>query len=213
MRQRARTSRPLPDEYRELAAALRDVGRRVVKPPGTALFRQGQPSNGVFVIRSGKVRLFLSTLDGDIALGTVGTDHILGLSSTVSNRVHRVTAETVEQSDIAWITRDHFLELLRRQANLMFLVATALAHELEAVTAQLTPAGGVEPGLPVQKRGGRAKRPNYTSLCVRCSKAQAEKVRKTAKAERRTVGRFILNAVLSFIARREKQLEAGRLFS
>ena len=44
------------------------------------------------------------------------------------------------------------------------------------------------------------------ALFVRCTEEEAEKIRRIAKAERRTVGGFILNAVFNRIAVRERLL-------
>jgi uncharacterized protein (DUF1778 family) len=44
------------------------------------------------------------------------------------------------------------------------------------------------------------------ALFVRCTDEEAEKIRRTARLERRTVSGFILNAVFSRIAARDRML-------
>jgi len=44
------------------------------------------------------------------------------------------------------------------------------------------------------------------ALFVRCTEEEAEKIRRAAKAERRTVSGFVLNAVFNRIAPRERLL-------
>ena len=44
------------------------------------------------------------------------------------------------------------------------------------------------------------------ALFVRCTEEEAEKIRRAAKAERRTVSGFVLNAVFNRIALRERLL-------
>ena len=44
------------------------------------------------------------------------------------------------------------------------------------------------------------------ALFVRCTEEEAEKIRRTAKAERRSVSGFVLNAVFNRIAVRERLL-------
>ena len=44
------------------------------------------------------------------------------------------------------------------------------------------------------------------ALFVRCTDEEAEKIRRTARAERRTVSGFVLNAVFNRIAARERLL-------
>jgi uncharacterized protein (DUF1778 family) len=43
-----------------------------------------------------------------------------------------------------------------------------------------------------------------TALFIRCSEQEAERIRNVAKAERRTISGFVLNAVLNRIEMREK---------
>jgi len=57
-----------------------------------------------------------------------------------------------------------------------------------------------------EQQGGRVARLKKAALFVRCTEEEAEKIRRTAKAERRTVGGFILNAVFNRIAVRERLL-------
>jgi uncharacterized protein (DUF1778 family) len=56
------------------------------------------------------------------------------------------------------------------------------------------------------KRGITVPRTKKAALFVRCTEEEAEKIRRTAKAERRTVSGFMLNAVFSRIAMRDRLL-------
>jgi uncharacterized protein (DUF1778 family) len=56
------------------------------------------------------------------------------------------------------------------------------------------------------KRGIPVPRTKKAALFVRCTEEEAEKIRRTAKAERRTVSGFMLNAVFSRIAMRDRLL-------
>ena len=49
------------------------------------------------------------------------------------------------------------------------------------------------------------------ALFIRCSDEEAEKIRNAAKAERRTVSGFVLNAAISRIQAREKLLQGAAL--
>ncbi len=45
-----------------------------------------------------------------------------------------------------------------------------------------------------------------TALLIRCSREEAEKIRESAKRERRTVSGYVLHAVMNRIANQEKVL-------
>jgi len=46
--------------------------------------------------------------------------------------------------------------------------------------------------------------PERTSVMIRCSREQAEKIRAAARRERRTVSGYVLNAVMNHIDSQEK---------
>lgn len=56
------------------------------------------------------------------------------------------------------------------------------------------------------RKGVTVPRIKKAALFVRCTEEEAERVRRTAQAERRTVSGFVLNAVFSRIAMRERLL-------
>lgn len=56
------------------------------------------------------------------------------------------------------------------------------------------------------KRGIIVPRTKKAALFVRCTEEEAEKIRRTAKAERRSLSGFMLNAVFSRIAMRDRLL-------
>jgi uncharacterized protein (DUF1778 family) len=56
------------------------------------------------------------------------------------------------------------------------------------------------------KRGISVPRTKKAALFVRCTEEEAEKIRRTAKAERRSLSGFMLNAVFSRIAMRDRLL-------
>lgn len=56
------------------------------------------------------------------------------------------------------------------------------------------------------KRGITVPRTKKAALFVRCTEEEAEKIRRTAKAERRSLSGFMLNAVFNRIAMRDRLL-------
>lgn len=56
------------------------------------------------------------------------------------------------------------------------------------------------------QRGVTVPRIKKAALFVRCTEEEAERIRRTAKMERRTVSGFVLNAVFSRLAMRDRLL-------
>jgi uncharacterized protein (DUF1778 family) len=58
--------------------------------------------------------------------------------------------------------------------------------------------------MDIQVRGGM--RTKTKAVLIRCTEAEAERIRQAAKAERRTISGFVLNAVFTRIGAREQAL-------
>ncbi len=102
------------------------------------LFMEGQPSPGVMVIVSGKVKLSTASADGrTIVVRMAGPGEVLGLSATVVGRPCELTAETLEPTRIKIIPRESFKQWLRAHPELAFQIAQELAEEYNNTCQQL----------------------------------------------------------------------------
>ncbi len=85
---------------------------------GSTLFMQGQPSNGVYILCQGRVKLSTCSKDGKvIILHIAEPGEILGLSATVTNSVHIATAEVIDNCQINFIRNEDFLYFLSHNAE------------------------------------------------------------------------------------------------
>ena len=118
---------------RELAGALDDIASAHNCRPGGILFRQGQPGDGVLVLRQGKVRLSAASHDGSAHLPyrIVGPGYVLGLPALFSGQPYSLTAEAVEECVFGFVDRKRALELVRQRLDLCFQAADLLAREVK----------------------------------------------------------------------------------
>jgi CRP-like cAMP-binding protein len=82
----------------------------------TTLFREGETAAGLFVVRSGLVRLLHFGADGKTAvvrMATPGT--LLGLVASVTGEPYLFTAEAAEESRVELLPRRVFVRLLLEQ--------------------------------------------------------------------------------------------------
>jgi CRP/FNR family transcriptional regulator, cyclic AMP receptor protein len=87
--------------------------------PGSMLFIEGQPAQGVYMLCQGKVKLFTCSRDGKIVILHIAVPgEVLGLSSVVSDEIHEVSAEVIETSQINFVHRSDFLRLLGERNDL-----------------------------------------------------------------------------------------------
>jgi len=122
---------------RELAEALDTVASPRSWPSGAVLFQQGQPADGVMVLRRGAVRLFAAGLDHGSRAShrTVGPGYVLGLPALFSGAPYSLTAEAAEECECGFVQRNLALELLRKRLDLCLQAANLLACELRELRA------------------------------------------------------------------------------
>ena len=115
----------------ELVAALQQRGSVFTHPKGTILFRQGDPTRGVYLILEGAARLLLQRDDDrTVQVRTVGPGYLLGLPGTILNRAYLFTARLAQDSRVAFIESADLLEFLRHRSDLCFDVVELLGGEL-----------------------------------------------------------------------------------
>ncbi|SFS18666.1 CRP/FNR family transcriptional regulator, anaerobic regulatory protein [Granulicella pectinivorans] len=140
-------TRPVHDcghcEYRSLRmfcnldeAALADfnaIGVQTKFLRGETLFREEAPSDAVFVLCSGQVKLSCSSREGrTLILKIAMPGDVLGLGAVISGTRYEVTAETIEPTQLNRIRRDDFLEFLNRHGQGSLHAAKALSEEYKS---------------------------------------------------------------------------------
>jgi len=120
---------------RELAEALDAIAGTYTCRAGAVLFRQGQPADGVLVIRQGKVRLFALAHDSNppIPYRISGPGYVLGLPALFSGEPYSLSAEAVEDCVCGFVDRERALELVRQRHDLCLQAADLLAHEVRSL--------------------------------------------------------------------------------
>lgn len=82
-------------------------------PDAAKLFNEGEPARGIFILQSGRVKLYLTSVDGRaLILRMAKAGDVLGLPGTLSGGQYEVTAETLGLCQLAFIKRDPFLRLM-----------------------------------------------------------------------------------------------------
>jgi CRP-like cAMP-binding protein len=112
-----------------LCDALSSVAGSDRVEKGTVLFRQGEPVRGVYLVRSGRVRLSLVDR-GNVTDRYAGPGSVLGLPATMTGNPYSLTAQAIEPTEILFITRVDVLALLHAKPAFCFEVVEILAHEV-----------------------------------------------------------------------------------
>lgn len=126
-----RSDRVFCDLAPDALEAFDGIKSAQVFPRGTVLFREGQPARGVFLLCAGRVRLSVCSENGrrmTLRMATAG--EILGLSASLAGGNHEVTAETMDNVQVAAVRRKDLLRFLREHREACLQVVSLLSEDL-----------------------------------------------------------------------------------
>lgn len=114
-------------------AELAVVAQRVqveIYPMGSAIFREGEPTRGICLIRKGKVEVSKSTPDGwKQTLAVLAERHFFGELSVIEDRkVHSTNTTALEPTELYRITTEVFKELERSHPVMMYKIMRTMAR-------------------------------------------------------------------------------------
>jgi len=100
-------------------------------PRGAALFREGHPPSEVFVLCAGRARLSVCSESGKrLTLRIAGPGEVLGLSAALAGRPHEMSAELLDNAQVAMIKRRDLLRFLLEHREACLQVVNLLSQDL-----------------------------------------------------------------------------------
>jgi CRP/FNR family transcriptional regulator len=129
----------LPDSALQ---ALENIKHTTAYPKKATLFLEGQPPRGIFVVCKGRVKLSMSSTDGNaLILQIAGLGEVLGLSATVSGQAYELTAETLDPCRVSFVKREDFLHFLNDYTEACFKVAEQLSEKYNHACREMRSRG------------------------------------------------------------------------
>lgn len=109
---------------------------------GDRLFMEGQPSNGIYMLCQGRVKLSTCSKDGRvIILHIAEPGEVLGLSATVSDSIHIATAEALESCQVNFVRNKDFLRFLEQNAEACLSAVKQLSQNYNTACLQICALG------------------------------------------------------------------------
>jgi CRP/FNR family transcriptional regulator len=125
---------PLPPPALTTLNTLRQT---VFYPKGALLFVEGQPTRGLFLICAGQAKLYVNSAEGQsLTLRLVDPGEVLCLSSLIADEPYPATAETLCPSQVGFLPRLAFLQLMRAHPDVSLRVAKHLSMEISKAWQQ-----------------------------------------------------------------------------
>lgn len=100
-------------------------------PAGTTMFRQGEPSDWVYVIQSGLVEIRREFQGQDCLLAVLGGGDFFGEMGVINGRLRSATAVVRDEAQLLAIERGFFLELFHKDAEIAGRVARIMSLRLD----------------------------------------------------------------------------------
>lgn len=102
---------------------------------GQILFTEGEPSEHLFVVRSGRIRIVVSSPHGDeLTLSVLGPGDTFGELSVIDGGARSATAEALDAVELLAVGAAEARQLLEREPALLLAVAAELAASVRRLT-------------------------------------------------------------------------------
>jgi CRP/FNR family cyclic AMP-dependent transcriptional regulator len=120
---------------------LSGIAREVKLQPGVALFEQGDESDGLYVVVSGIVRIFLTADDGrEATINLLEEGEVIGEMALLDGLQRSAGAAALTEVRLIFVPRDPFLALLDESTKLARQIILTLCERLRAANAQVDQA-------------------------------------------------------------------------
>ena len=122
----------------ELAKLLGKLERRTV-PVGTVLFSEGDPGDNLYVIKSGKLELFIDAKKGGAAqsISVLSEGDTLGEMAMLTGETRSATAIAATDAELYIINRETFDKLVEEQPSISAYFIRLLSSRLTSTNKQL----------------------------------------------------------------------------
>jgi CRP/FNR family transcriptional regulator, cyclic AMP receptor protein len=102
---------------------------------GSILFAEGEPARGVYILRTGRATLSISSSEGRIVmLRMAQAGDVLGLNAVLRNGSYEVTMKTLEPCRTDFISRVELIALMQKSQAGVQAIVKLLSHELTELT-------------------------------------------------------------------------------
>jgi CRP/FNR family transcriptional regulator len=111
-------------------------------PKGATLFMEGHPSNGIYMLCQGRVKLSTCSRDGKVIILRVAeAGEILGLSTAVSDLNYEATAEVLEPCQVNFVRKEDFLRFLAENTEACFSAVKQISNKYHTAYIQIRSFG------------------------------------------------------------------------
>jgi len=99
---------------------------------GQIIFSQGDPSNSIYIIEKGRIKVSRQSPDGkELVLYSLGEGRYFGESALFISEPRRSVATTTEPTDLLVMTREDFMHVIEANPRIALVILAGLGHRLK----------------------------------------------------------------------------------
>jgi CRP/FNR family transcriptional regulator len=107
----------------------------LLHPRGKILFAEGEPARGVFILRTGRATVSISSSEGRVVILRIAQPgDVLGLNSVLRNAPYNTTVRIIESGRTDFIKRKQLVELIETNQPTAQAVVQMLSREVAELT-------------------------------------------------------------------------------
>lgn len=110
-------------------------GREI--PQGTLIFKDGDRGDEMFIIKSGRVRIFKKIVDADKTFAVLGPGEFFGEMAIIEGKPRSASAEAVEDCRLLVISSETFDTMLRSNPEIAVRMIKKLSQRLRETNKQI----------------------------------------------------------------------------
>ena len=110
----------------------------LLHPRGKVLFAEGEPAQGIFILRTGRATASISSSEGRVVILQIAQGGaVLGLNSVLRNMCYNTTIKTIEPCRTEFIPRKALVGLMARNQAAAEAISQILSRELAELTERV----------------------------------------------------------------------------
>lgn len=127
-----------PLQEKSIVEILGKAGKKRCYPKNTVILNEGDPSNGLYIIHSGRLKAFLADDQGrEIVLNIMEPGEYFGEMALIDNEARSASVMTMEDSQMTLVTKENFNDCLARNPELAAPLMLGLIKRLRISTRKV----------------------------------------------------------------------------
>lgn len=111
--------------------------KRVTLPPKAKIFAEGDAGDAMYLVESGRVRVFEGKPGRSKTLKEFGLGEFFGEMALVDDKPRSAAAETLEETTLLVITRENFDTMVLQNPSMALIIIQALSERIRTLTAEI----------------------------------------------------------------------------